>query len=217
MAELLSREEFRSALENAIKGGGVAKDANFGVAWAEGKLEGASASRAGPRTTTTTSARSRTTSAYIYAEHPRAQDPMPRTSPSRNVYEEEIADVRHTDLLIRFAGACGTPRERVEDPRNMNPITRGLQYPGATPPRSASTTSSPRPRSWSAWSPRSPASPGSRSPVPRQVRVHRGGDRVLPGPISSTGCASSSSNADEGLRQGMPVTVHVPLDGRAAE
>jgi pyrroloquinoline-quinone synthase len=32
------------------------------------------------------------------------------------MYEEELADVRHTDLLIRFAEACGTTRERVMDP-----------------------------------------------------------------------------------------------------
>ena len=45
----------------------------------------------------------------------------------QNMYEEELADIRHTDLLIRFAEACGTTRERVQDPRNMNPVTRGLQ------------------------------------------------------------------------------------------
>ena len=32
-----------------------------------------------------------------------------------------------TDLLIRFAEACGTTRERVVDPDNMSPTTRGLQ------------------------------------------------------------------------------------------
>jgi pyrroloquinoline-quinone synthase len=45
----------------------------------------------------------------------------------QNMYEEELADIRHTDLLIKFAEACGTTRERVEDPSNMNPVTRGLQ------------------------------------------------------------------------------------------
>ena len=38
-----------------------------------------------------------------------------------------MSDVRHTDLLIRFGEACGTTRERIEDPRNINPVTRGLQ------------------------------------------------------------------------------------------
>ncbi|MFP3409622.1 iron-containing redox enzyme family protein, partial [Pseudomonas sp. SIMBA_065] len=31
------------------------------------------------------------------------------------------------DLLIRFAEACGTTRERVTNPDNMSPTTRGLQ------------------------------------------------------------------------------------------
>ena len=33
------------------------------------------------------------------------------------MYEEEIAADRHTDLLIRFAEACGTTRERIIEPR----------------------------------------------------------------------------------------------------
>ena len=33
------------------------------------------------------------------------------------MYEEEIAADRHTDLLIRFAEACGTTRERVRRPK----------------------------------------------------------------------------------------------------
>ena len=43
------------------------------------------------------------------------------------MYEEEIGGDRHTDLLIRFAEACGTTRERVMDPDNMSATTRGLQ------------------------------------------------------------------------------------------
>ena len=43
------------------------------------------------------------------------------------MYEEELADIRHTDLLIRFAEACGTTKERIEDPDSMNAVTRGLQ------------------------------------------------------------------------------------------
>lgn len=125
MAELLSRDEFRTALDDAIKGGGFAKDANFSVAWAEGKLERKHFARwaenhyhyVGPFADYL---------AYMYANTPDhltdAKDFL-----LQNMYEEEIADVRHTDLLIRFAEACGTTRERVEDPRNMNPITRGLQ------------------------------------------------------------------------------------------
>ena len=44
-----------------------------------------------------------------------------------NMYEEEIGGDRHTDLLIRFAEACGTTRARVIDPDNMSATTRGLQ------------------------------------------------------------------------------------------
>jgi len=44
-----------------------------------------------------------------------------------NMYEEEIGGDRHTDLLIRFAEACGTTRERVTNPDNMSATTRGLQ------------------------------------------------------------------------------------------
>ena len=43
------------------------------------------------------------------------------------MYEEEIGGDRHTDLLIRFAEACGTTRARVTNPDNMSATTRGLQ------------------------------------------------------------------------------------------
>ena len=53
------------------------------------------------------SGRSRTISAYIYARMPEryteAKDFL-----LANMYEEEIGGDRHTDLLIRFAEACGT-------------------------------------------------------------------------------------------------------------
>src|SRR5690606_12334850 len=45
----------------------------------------------------------------------------------QNMYEEELSDVRHTDLLIRFSEACGTTRERVMDIDNATAVTRGLQ------------------------------------------------------------------------------------------
>ena len=45
----------------------------------------------------------------------------------QNMYEEELSDVRHTDLLIRFAEAAGTTRERVMDIDNATAVTRGLQ------------------------------------------------------------------------------------------
>jgi len=124
MSELLSHAEFRDALENAMKGT-MAKDASFSRAWATGKLQrhhfvawatnhyhyvGPFADYLG----------------YIYGNTPDHQTEA-KDFLLQNMYEEELSDVRHTDLLIRFAEACGTTRERVTDPRNMNPVTRGLQ------------------------------------------------------------------------------------------
>jgi pyrroloquinoline-quinone synthase len=124
MAELLSKDDFRAALEGAIRGR-EAKDASFSQAWANGLLSREHFARwaenhyhyVGPFADYL---------AYIYANAPDyatdAKDFL-----LQNMYEEEVSDVRHTDLLIRFGEACGTTRERIEDPRNMNPVTRGLQ------------------------------------------------------------------------------------------
>ena len=124
MAELMNRDEFRTALENAIKG----KSANaspFSIAWAEGKLSREHLSRwaenhyhyVGPFADYL---------GYLYARTPdtytEAKDFL-----LANMYEEEIGGDRHTDLLIRFAEACGTTRERVTNPDNMSPTTRALQ------------------------------------------------------------------------------------------
>ena len=118
MAELMNRDEFRSALENAIKG----KSANaspFSIAWAEGKLSRQHLQRwaenhyhyVGPFADYL---------GYLYARTPdtytEAKDFL-----LANMYEEEIGGDRHTDLLIRFAEACGTTRERVTNPDNMSP------------------------------------------------------------------------------------------------
>lgn len=124
MTELLDQDEFRTALQEAMKGR-QAKDAPFSVAWAEGKLKRHHFARwaenhfhyVGPFADYL---------AYIYAsipdQHTEAKDFM-----LQNMYEEELADIRHTDLLVKFAEACGTTRERIEDPENMNPVMRGLQ------------------------------------------------------------------------------------------
>ena len=125
MAELMNQDQFRNALENAIKGKSANKSP-FSIAWASGKLT--------PR-----------------PPRPLGGEPLPLCRPVRglprlhlrahagptcteakdfllaNMYEEEIGGDRHTDLLIRFAEACGTTRERVVDPDNMSPTTRGLQ------------------------------------------------------------------------------------------
>ena len=124
MPELMNHVEFRTALENAIKGKSANK-APFSIAWASGKLSRAHLARwaenhyhyVGPFADYL---------AYIYARMPEhyteAKDFL-----LANMYEEEIGGDRHTDLLIRFAEACGTTRERVKDPDNMTATTRGLQ------------------------------------------------------------------------------------------
>ncbi len=124
MADLLPLEEFRAALEDAIKGR-QAKNAPFSQAWANGELKREHFARwaenhyhyVGPFADYL---------AYIYANTP-DKFTNAKDFTLQNMYEEELADIRHTDLLIKFAEACGTTRERVEDPNNMNPITRGLQ------------------------------------------------------------------------------------------
>jgi pyrroloquinoline-quinone synthase len=45
----------------------------------------------------------------------------------QNLYEEELSDDRHTDLLIRFAEACGGTRAAIMDRRNAMPFTLGIQ------------------------------------------------------------------------------------------
>ena len=105
MPALMDPVEFRSALENAIKGKSANKSP-FSIAWAEGKLSRTHLSRwaenhyhyVGPFADYL---------AYVYARMPdqltEAKDFL-----LSNMYEEEIGGDRHTDLLIRFAEACGT-------------------------------------------------------------------------------------------------------------
>ena len=124
MAELMNRDDLRTALENAIKGKSANKSP-FSIAWASGKLSRAHLAKwaenhyhyVGPFADYL---------AYIYARTP---DSMTEAKDFllANMYEEEIGGDRHTDLLIRFAEACGTTRERVTDPDNMSATTRGLQ------------------------------------------------------------------------------------------
>jgi pyrroloquinoline-quinone synthase len=124
MAELLSKPDFRDALEAAIKGR-EAKNASFSLAWAQGQLSREHFARwaenhyhyVGPFADYL---------GYIYSNTPDyatdAKDFL-----LQNMYEEELSDIRHTDLLIRFAEACGTTRERVMDIDNACAVTRGLQ------------------------------------------------------------------------------------------
>ena len=124
MTELLSHDEFRAALQDAIKGR-EASNASFSKAWADGKLQRHHFARwaenhynyVGPFADYL---------GYIYGSTP---DHMTDAKDFllQNMYEEELADIRHTDLLIRFGEACGTTREAIEDPNTCNAVTRGLQ------------------------------------------------------------------------------------------
>jgi len=126
MPTLMNPDQFRDALENAIKGKSANK-APFSIAWASGKLSRGHLARwaenhyhyVGPFADYL---------AYVYA---RTLDNGKFTEAKdfllANMYEEEIGGDRHTDLLIRFAEACGTTRDRVVNPDNMSPTTRGLQ------------------------------------------------------------------------------------------
>lgn len=124
MSELLSRDDFRTALENAIKGKSANKSP-FSLAWAGGTLSREQLARwaenhyhyVGPFADYL---------GYVYARMP-AQHVEAKDFLLANMYEEEIGGDRHTDLLIRFAEACGTSRERVIDEDNMSPTTRALQ------------------------------------------------------------------------------------------
>jgi pyrroloquinoline-quinone synthase len=122
--ELLDRDAFRAALEQAIKGR-EAKNAPFSTAWANGELQRHHFARwaenhyhyVGPFADYL---------GYIYANTP-ATATDAKDFLLQNMYEEELADVRHTDLLIRFAEAAGTTRERVMDIDNSTAVTKGLQ------------------------------------------------------------------------------------------
>ena len=124
MPDLMSHDDFRTALEDAIKG----KSANtspFSIAWATGKLSRTHLSRwaenhyhyVGPFADYL---------GLIYGRMP-ARMTEAKDFLLHNMYEEEIGGDRHTDLLIRFAEACGTTAARVRDPDNMTPTTLGLQ------------------------------------------------------------------------------------------
>jgi pyrroloquinoline-quinone synthase len=124
MEKLLSREEFRTQMEEAIKGQ-HSQASPFSLAWANGDLKREHFARwaenhyhyVGPFADYL---------AYIYASIPDKYTDA-KDFILQNMWEEELGGDRHTDLLIRFAEACGTTGERVTDPMNMTAITRGLQ------------------------------------------------------------------------------------------
>ncbi len=55
--------------------------------------------------------------ANIYANTPPDEFTGAKDFTLQNMYEEELADIRHTDLLIKFGEACGTTKQRIEDPQ----------------------------------------------------------------------------------------------------
>ncbi|MBB6467467.1 TenA family transcriptional regulator [Aminobacter carboxidus] len=124
MTVAMNPDEFRTALEDAIKGKSANKSP-FSLAWASGKLSRDHLSRwaenhyhyVGPFADYL---------GYIYARMPE-QYVEAKDFLLANMYEEEIGGDRHTDLLIRFGEACGTSRARMTDQENMSPTTRGLQ------------------------------------------------------------------------------------------
>jgi pyrroloquinoline-quinone synthase len=124
MAELLNEEDFRCALEDLVTG----KSANlspFSMAWAKGKLNRDHLARwaenhyqyVGPFADYL---------ACIYARLPNSMTDV-KDFLLANMYEEEIGGDRHTDLLIRFAEACGSTRERMVNAQDTLAATLGLQ------------------------------------------------------------------------------------------
>ena len=124
MPQLMSQEDFRAALEQAVAGRSSNK-APFSVAWAAGKLSRAHLARwaenqyhyVGPFAEYL---------GNVYTRMPPAWRDA-KDFLLANMYEEEIGSDRHSDLLIRFGEACGTTRERIVNPDNLCAAARGLQ------------------------------------------------------------------------------------------
>lgn len=124
MAELLAKDDFRVALQEAFQGT-MAKDASFSRAWATGSLHKEHFVKwatnhyhyIGPF------------GDYLGLMYARTPDSARDAKDFllQNMYEEELSDDRHSDLLIRFAEACGGTREHVQDRGNTMPFTKGLQ------------------------------------------------------------------------------------------
>ena len=180
MSELMNHVEFRRRLRTRSKGKSANK-APFSIAWASGKLSRAHSAN-GRKITTIMSDPSRTIWP-ISTRGCRSVPPRPRISCSPTRTRKSGGD-RHTDLLIRFAEACGTTRARVIDPENMTATTRGLQsWCYAVAMREDQSSRSPA--SWSAWSRRCPRSIASKrrrcarsTSSPTRSRILRSPHRV---------------------------------------
>lgn len=129
MNTLLSQDDFRIALQEAIAGSASSK-ASFSQAWMDGKLQRHHFARWAENHYTYVSPFADYIG-YIY-NNLHEDDIEFKGLLLQSMYEfrhlqEGDATVSHTDLLIRFAEACGTTRKRVESPETCNPITRGFQ------------------------------------------------------------------------------------------
>ena len=130
MTGLLSKHDFRVALQEAIAGRASAKAA-FSQAWMDGTLQRHHFARwaenhyhyVGPFADYL---------GYIYNNARDEQDGV------KDLLLQSMYEFRHLQeggghglptrtCWIRFAQACGTTRERVESPQACNPITRGMQ------------------------------------------------------------------------------------------
>ena len=124
MTAMLNQEDFRTALEERVRGRS-ANQSPFSLAWAQGKLSRQHLASwaenhyhyVGPFAD------------YLGFIYSRAREDYTEMKDFllANMYEEEIGGVRHTDLLIRFAQACGSSRERVVGGHSVLAATRGLQ------------------------------------------------------------------------------------------
>lgn len=124
MAELLAEDDFRVALQEAFSGT-MAKDASFSRAWATGRLE----KKHFVNWATNHYHYIGPFGDYLGLMYARTPDSARDAKDFllQNMYEEELSDDRHSDLLIRFAEACGGTREYVQDRTNTMPFTKGLQ------------------------------------------------------------------------------------------
>jgi pyrroloquinoline-quinone synthase len=124
MAAMIGREQFRTGLEDAVRGLSSTK-APFSVAWSAGRLSRAHLARWAENHFHYVGYFADYLG-YVYSRMPEkyrdAKDFL-----LANMHEEEIGGDRHTDLLIRFAEACGSSAERVKDPANSSATTIALQ------------------------------------------------------------------------------------------
>src|SRR5260370_25701046 len=118
MEQLMDHVQFRTALEDAIKGKSANK-APFSIAWASGKLSRAHLARWAENHYHYVRPFADYLG-YIYARMPE-QYQEAKDFLLANMYEEEIGGDRRTQLFIRFAEASRTTAARVKDTAKTTP------------------------------------------------------------------------------------------------